>query len=622
MPSAPRGVTEFSSFLPERIRDEFVKRSITPEFALESGVRYLADNELRRMGFDASLPVECKNQGLQGIGFEYRPINGSGPSVWRLKPDNSIPIGGKAAKYLSRKGDPARAYYPKGTTVDCQKSIKINVIITEGEFKALALAEKVCPIASRPTCVIGLNGVNGGWQRDKITKQRSDGSHETVKEGAAHLIPDLEEWEWAKRVVYIVFDSDLATKKHAAEFKRIKTSGAIGAEFTLAKLLRARGAEVRIVEIPHPFNGEKMGADDYITKYGPHAMLQIIYSNWVIERDIEAIMQYEAAGAVTFETAVQLVDASPAAPPFVLEGVLPVGGTMILAGAPGVGKSGVALNLAHAVASGEKFLGLLDVNAGRVAYIQAEIPRWAMARRVKSMGTSPDRLYLLNPQRLHLNYWEPEGFNKRRETGNREAVGAVVEALRRIAPTLVIFDPLANFHTLSENDVDAVRHLFEIFRGMAYSIGCGICIVHHNRKTARSESKYEGAEDMRGSSALFAEPDAVLSMYSLKRSDETFRYKLLFAKLRHSEPRKPLELLKWGQDSFRWEAQEWRDETTEGDKGFGIIDALRQIGSGTPKEIMHKTGMSSSSFYRSIKKLERELTVEKISGNVYVLKQG
>lgn len=603
----------------ERHRDEFIRRAVTPEFAAKSGCTYFADNEIRNMGFSAGLPSDQQSNGLQGIAFKYSPFDPELTAIWRIKPDKAPMMpDGRPAKYLSRKGDPQRVFYPHTTLLEHQTDVKVNILITEGEFKALALAEKVCPIASRKTCVIGLNGVNGGWHRDKITKPNPDGTHTTVKEGAIHLADELEDWIWTKRVVYIVFDSDVGTKRHATEFKRAKTSGSIGAEYTLAKLLRSKGAEVRIVVIPHPLNSEKMGADDYIAKYGEHQMLQVIYRGWVTERNIEAILMKEAAGSITFETAEALIASNPQKPPFVLDGILPVGGTMILAGQAGIGKSGVALNIGHAVANGEDFLGCIKVMQGPVAYIQAEIPRAHMAERIKSMGTWPSNLYMLNMFKLQLNYWEQDGFNKRRETGNREAVSALALALKEIGPKLVIFDPLKNFHSLSVNDSEGMTHLFEIFHSMAIKLECGICIVHHNRKTARSNIKYEGQEDMLGSSALANEPDAILSMYALKRKDETFRYKLLFSKLRHDAPKKPLELLKWGkEDSFRWEAGEWKDETTEGDTPWKIIEAMQKIGSGQVKDIAHKACIPQSTLYPHLRKLVSEGKLKK-KDNLYI----
>ena len=238
----------FPASLSERHREGFRKRGISPEFAIESGCRTLADNEARDLNFQASLPIDERSKGLQGILFTYRTLDGSRDPNHRLKPDLRFSLNGKQAKYLSRKGDPLRPYFPSTTLPDHAANAKINVIITEGEFKTLSLAENIVPVCSRKTCVIGLQGVNSGWHRDKITITRPDGTKEDKKEGHPHLVDELETWEWAKRVVYICFDSDVGSEAQAAEFKKNKRLGAMGAEHTLVQLLRARGADVRIVD--------------------------------------------------------------------------------------------------------------------------------------------------------------------------------------------------------------------------------------------------------------------------------------------------------------------------------------------------------------------------------------
>ena len=225
--------------------EELKKRAISKEFALASGVRTAADNELRALGFEASIPLDQRKNGLQGSSFAYRDLATSREVSWRLKPDTAFSLNGKAARYLSRAGDKLRCFYPHTTVAEFVPNTKVQVILTEGEYKALSIAENIVPIASRPTCVIGLQGVNGGWHRDKITVTLPTGKKETRKEGHAHLIDDLEAWEWRKRVVYVVFDSDVGSKTNAALFKRNKREGAWGAEHQLAQLLRAKGAEVR-----------------------------------------------------------------------------------------------------------------------------------------------------------------------------------------------------------------------------------------------------------------------------------------------------------------------------------------------------------------------------------------
>lgn len=609
----------FPASLSERHREEFRKRGISPEFAVESGCRMLADNEVRDLNFQASLPVDERSHGLQGIGFEYRDISSPGStSIWRLKPDHAFSISGKPAKYLSRKGDPCRPYYPHTTTAGMKADTSVQVLLTEGEFKTLALAEKICPIASRKTCVIGLQGVNGGWSRDSITVAKPDGSKEVKKEGHPYLIDELETWEWKKRVVYIVFDSDVGTKIHASAFKQNKRSGALGAEYTLALLLRSKGADVRIVEIPHAFGQPKVGIDDYIEKYGPHAGLKLIYGNWVVERDVDKILYKGNPEAFTFQLASEILRNKPDKPPFVIDHLLPEGGVMVIAAAPKVGKSSIALNAALAVANGTSFLGRFGVARGRAAYIQTEIPAWALGERLKLMGSIPDDLLVLTPNRIHLNLWEEDGYNKRRETGNRELLESLVLGLKNQSVSLVIFDPYRHFSSLNENNIDHVTHMFELYRRIATILKAGVIVVHHHRKIARSNVRYEGAEDMSGSGGFFGEPDSILSIYRTILADDTRRFKLVFD-TRHAEPLEPLELFRMGGDNaMLWTAEEWVDQTRAG-KSSAVDSVFSMIEKGGPitrEKISEQTGMSRSTVYRHIDTLLKGRRIKR-NGNVY-----
>ncbi len=348
----PASAFKFPASLSVRHIEELKKRGISPEFAIASGVRTAADNELRALGFDASLPHEERSKGLQGICFEYRGFSGDA-ITYRIKPDQTFSLNGKGAKYLSRAGDKIRAYFPHTTTAE--HASNLNVIMVEGEFKGLAIAEQIVPIASRPTLVIGLQGINGGWHRDKVTVTLPDGTKEIKKEEAPHLIADLESWIWKGRLVYPANDSDVGSKANAAAFKQNKRLGAWGADYTVAQLLRLKGAEVRIVVIPPKIDGSKYGAVDYIADRGPHEFLKLLYNNYTDQRDPDQVLYEEKRAAIRLETSIDFVASARDKTRFLTDSILPIPGLAMIAGATGLGKSAIALNEAYGVATGQKF---------------------------------------------------------------------------------------------------------------------------------------------------------------------------------------------------------------------------------------------------------------------------
>ena len=111
----PRVVSpfRFPPSLSAKHEEELRKRAISREFALASGVRTAADNELRELNFQASLPHEERSKGLQGICFPYVDLELKAEAAWRIKPDTTFTLSdGSHPKYLSRVGDKARALLP------------------------------------------------------------------------------------------------------------------------------------------------------------------------------------------------------------------------------------------------------------------------------------------------------------------------------------------------------------------------------------------------------------------------------------------------------------------------------------------------------------------------------
>lgn len=124
---------------------------------------------------------------------------------------------------------------------------------------------------------------------------------------------------------------------------------------------------------------------------------------------------------------------------------------------------------------------------------------------------------------------------------------------------------------------------------------------------------------MLGSIVIQAKIDAGLSIYTVRRSDETIRYKLMFSKLRHAAPMPPMEIVRFGgEDSFKWEARDWNDDANP--KVDSIYDclAVKFKGAASADELTKALAMPRPTFYRKIKSLERNGEVVK-KGNIYYL---
>ncbi|WP_145359454.1 phage/plasmid primase, P4 family [Alienimonas californiensis] len=135
---------------------------------------------------------------------------------------------GKPRKYETTRGHAADAYIPPDAR-DGVLTTKAPVVITEGIKKALKAVQEGIP-------TIALLGL---WMFK-------------VK-GEERLVPGLEQVDWDGREVTIVFDSDGRTNRSVRQ-----------AAVSLAELLKAAGAEVKVLFLPPGPNGKKVGIDDFL----------------------------------------------------------------------------------------------------------------------------------------------------------------------------------------------------------------------------------------------------------------------------------------------------------------------------------------------------------------------
>lgn len=142
----------------------------------------------------------------------------------------------KDRRYLQVKETLPGVYLPRSVDwVSVIANHDVPLLITEGELKAA----KAC---KEGFVTIGLGGV---WNF-RSHKQGYD------------FLPQLEAFTWARRNVYVVFDSDLSTNR-----------GVLQALEELAFELQQRGAYVHVVWLPEVLGaGEKVGLDDFLVARG------------------------------------------------------------------------------------------------------------------------------------------------------------------------------------------------------------------------------------------------------------------------------------------------------------------------------------------------------------------
>jgi putative DNA primase/helicase len=161
-------------------------------------------------------------------------------------------------KYLSPSGEPSRLYFAPGIALELLTNTEIPVVITEGEFKGLALSVLANYESDRPRFLpIAVEGV---WNFRGVIGKRTDENGQRVD--VKGIRPDFDRVKWNGRDVVILFDADGEANESVQNSAR-----------SLSRELRARGSRVRITFVPDPAN---KGIDDYLGAYGPEQALKII----------------------------------------------------------------------------------------------------------------------------------------------------------------------------------------------------------------------------------------------------------------------------------------------------------------------------------------------------------
>jgi putative DNA primase/helicase len=199
---------------------------------------------------DADLIKRCLNWDYSAaklgpcLAFPYATPDGGKTGFVRVRPDYPRMKGSRVTKYESPAGKPLRLYFSPTATPEALADTSTPLFIVEGEKKTLRASQE-------ELVAVGVAGV-WGWQ---LAREEDD---DGKTQGPRMPLPDFDLIEWSGRVVYLIFDSDVAVNPKAA-----------WGEYHLAIQLQGRGADVRIVRLPiGPLGADgkaaKVGLDDFL----------------------------------------------------------------------------------------------------------------------------------------------------------------------------------------------------------------------------------------------------------------------------------------------------------------------------------------------------------------------
>lgn len=196
----------------------------------------------------------------------------------------------------------------------------------------------------------------------------------------------------------------------------------------------------------------------------------------------------------------------PPLPPVLVEGVLRQGGKMILTGASKAGKSFSLIELAAALATGGKWLGM-QCQPCRVLYFNLELRREMFLSRVAHVIEESS----IDPEQVE------ENFNVWNLRGTVASMDDLIEHLGQADFDVLIVDPIYKLQQGDENSAGDIGALCRGLDSICERFGCTVVYAHHHSKGDKTTSS---VIDRGSGSGVFArDADAILDLTELDFSD-------------------------------------------------------------------------------------------------------
>ena len=192
---------------------------------------------------------------------------------------------------------------------------------------------------------------------------------------------------------------------------------------------------------------------------------------------------------------------------YLVEGLIPVGTSVIFGGWQGLGKSFVATDLVIEISRKKgsgKWLDSFSTKHGPVIYIDNEMGGNLTSYRLKQL-LAPKGLI---PSDLDLHY----SVRNRVKLTAEKQYSKLIKEIAQIRPLLVVVDSFASCHTLDENQSRDMRHFFDdLIAPVCDQYKCAMMLIDHEGKGIAGVHQY-GSKRLRGSGAKGDAADQIISL--------------------------------------------------------------------------------------------------------------
>ncbi len=252
-------------------------------------------------------------------------------------------------------------------------------------------------------------------------------------------------------------------------------------------------------------------------------------------------------------TAAELMQTDFPEPIWAIPGVIPAGFS-ILAGRPKLGKSWLALQIAHSMATGGKTFGV-NVTAARVLFYALEDSERRIKERLKKQGVP-------ETDKLQFQFEIPQFQN-----------GGMAELTHEIKTGgygLIVIDTLSRaMGNIDNTDLAANTEYLGKIQSAALSCNVAVLAVDHHRKTSAEYS--DPVDDIMGTTGKSAVADALLGLYR-KRGKIGASLKVTGREIEEKEL-----ALEWDGALWCWQYVGLADEVRETELQAEIMKAIQEI---------------------------------------------
>lgn len=188
---------------------------------------------------------------------------------------------------------------------------------------------------------------------------------------------------------------------------------------------------------------------------------------------------------------------------WLIEPIIPAGGSVVLYGDAKLGKSFLALQAAEAIVSGTDWLCYpTRIKNGKVVYIQLDTPRGLWMDRIDSLAPKHPNLDI-------IDYADRETLDFPFDILNPEHFSHLQQDLSTIKPDLVIFDTLREAHAEEENSSTDMKNVIAALTACVRP--AALLLVSHPRKP-QPESLDSLLSGQRGSGYIVGKMDTIIKL--------------------------------------------------------------------------------------------------------------